>query len=174
MNRIDLKSTDSTNLYAKKIAKKTNSNTVIISEEQTTGYGTKNRFWYSDKDSIICSFLIFPKETTKIGINFSYDIGLLVSKTLNESLNINTNVKEPNDIYLNGKKVCGILVETEYLKNTLKYIIIGIGINVNQTKFPNELENIATSLFISSGKKSNKEKIINNLITVIENLMLNE
>lgn len=169
MNRINLKSINSTNLYAKKMAKLTNENTIIVSEEQTDGYGTKGSSWYSDKDSIICSFLLFPKKNKKIDINFSYDIGLLISNALNELLNIKTYVKKPNDIYLDDKKVSGILVETEYYNNILKYIIIGIGINVNQKQIPLDLSNIATSLYISSGKKIDKNIIIDILIKTIEN-----
>jgi len=169
MERIDLKSVNSTNIYAREIAKNTNKNTVVITEEQSAGHGTKGKTWYSDKDSIICSFLIFPKNIKNIDENFSYEIGLLISNSLNKFLNIKTYVKKPNDIYLNNKKVSGILVETEYCKNILNYIIIGIGINVNQTKIPVDISNIATSIFISSGKKMDKESIINMLIKTIEN-----
>ena len=169
MKKIELKSINSTNIYAREMAKSTNINTIIISEEQTAGYGTKGKLWYSDKESIICSFLIFPKNIKRIDINFSYDIGLLVSNSLNELLNIKTYVKKPNDIYLDGKKVSGILVETEYCQNVLNYIIIGIGINVNQLKLPVEISSIATSLRISIGRKIDKNSIINMLIKTIEN-----
>ena len=94
---------------------------------------------------------------------------MLISNSLNELLNIKTYVKEPNDIYLDNKKLSGILVETEYCKNVLNYIIIGIGINVNQTKFPLDISDIATSLYISSGKKIDKNIIIDILIKTIEN-----
>ena len=170
MKIIKLNSINSTNIYARKIAKSINENTIIISKEQTNGQGTKGKTWYSDKDSIICSFLIFPKKTKKIDINFSYDIGLSISNSLNELLNIKTYVKKPNDIYLDNKKVSGILVETEYYKNILNYIIIGIGINVNQTKFPIDISDIATSLLISCGKKVDKKTIIDMLIKTIENM----
>ena len=168
MERIELNNINSTNIYAREIAKNNNKNTIIISEEQTAGRGTKGKSWYSDKDSIICSFLIFPKNIKNININFSYDIGLLISNSLNKLLNIKTYIKEPNDIYLDNKKLSGILVETEYCKNILNYIIIGIGINVNQTKFPQDISDIATSLYISSGKKNDKNNIIDMLIKTIE------
>ena len=71
-------------------------------------------------------------------------------------------------LYLDNKKLSGILVETEYCKNILNYIIIGIGINVNQTKFPLDISDIATSLYISSGKKNDKNNIIDMLIKTIE------
>ena len=170
MKIIKLNSVNSTNIYAREVAKNINENTIIISEEQTDGHGTKGKTWYSDKDSIICSFLIYPKNIKKIDINFSYDIGLSISNSLNELLNIKTYVKKPNDIYLDNKKVCGILVETEYCKSILNYIIIGIGININQTKFPPDISDIATSLFISSGKKVDKNNIIDTLIKTIENM----
>jgi len=169
MERIELNSISSTNKYAREIAKNINKNTIIISEEQTAGRGTKGKSWYSDKDSIICSFLIFPKNIKNIDTNFSYDIGLLISNALNELLNIKTYVKEPNDIYLDNKKLSGILIETEYSENILKYIIIGIGINVNQKEFPLDISNVAISLYISNGKIIDKNSIIDMLIRTIEN-----
>ena len=167
MNRIDLKSIDSTNLYAKEIAKNTNDNTVIISEEQTAGYGTKGATWYSDKDSIICSFLIKNSEKT-IPTDYSYRIGIIVSNIINKICNVDTYVKKPNDIYLNGKKLGGILIETQYLAKRLDYLIIGIGLNVNQDKMPKDIENIATSICIETGRKYSKEDIISGLIKEIE------
>lgn len=167
MNRIELKSINSSNLYAKEIAKNTNDNTVIISEEQTAGYGTKGATWYSDRDSIICSFLIKNSDKT-IPLDYSYRIGIIVSNIINTVCNVDTYVKKPNDIYLNKKKLGGILIETRYLSKKLDYLIIGIGLNVNQESMPDNIKDIATSLFIETKKKYNKEDIISGLINKIE------
>lgn len=172
MKIIELKSIDSTNKFAMEIAKNTSENTVIIAEKQTNGYGTKKQPWYSDGDSIICSFLIFPKNIKNIDMEFSYKVGKVISESINELLNLKTVVKRPNDIYLENKKMSGILVETEYFKNALKYIIIGVGINVNQEEFPPEISDIATSIYISTGEKREKKLIITELIKRIEDMNL--
>ena len=167
MNRIDLKSIDSTNLYSKKIAKSISNNTVIISEEQTAGYGTKGTTWFSDKDSIICSFIIKNRKKT-IPLDYSYKIGIIVSKVINRICNVDTYIKRPNDIYLNGKKLGGILIETQYVENKLDYIVIGIGLNVNQEVLQRDISDIATSIYIETRRKYNKEDIISGLIKEIE------
>ena len=167
MNKIVLKEVDSTNLYAKKIANYISENAIIISNNQTSGYGTKGSIWYSDKDSIICSFLIKNSEKT-IPIDYSYRIGIIVSNIINKICNVDTYVKKPNDIYLNRKKLGGILIETQYLAKRLDYLIIGIGLNVNQDKMPKDIENIATSICIETRRKYNKEDIINGLIKEVE------
>ena len=167
MNRIELKSINSTNLYAKESANNTNADTIIISEEQTAGYGTKGTSWYSDKDSIICSFLI-KNRSKPIPLDYSYRIGIIVSNVINKICDVNTYVKKPNDVYLNGKKLGGILIETRYLSKKLDYAIIGIGLNVNQESMPKDINNIATSIYIETERKYNKEEIISGLIKEIE------
>ena len=70
-----------------------------------------------------------------------------IQKIMEQKYNIKLTIKEPNDLMLNGKKICGILTESNTIGNKINYVIISIGFNVNEDKFPNELENIATSLY---------------------------
>lgn len=167
MEIIKIESVDSTNTYAKQIADEVKNNVAIITNKQTNGYGTNNRKWYSDEDSIICSFLI-KSETLTIPLDYSYQIGCLVSNVINRICNIKTYIKKPNDIYFNGKKLGGILIETKYLSERLDYVVIGIGININQEILPDDIRDIATSLSIETKKKYNKEEIISGLIKEIE------
>lgn len=172
MNKIILESVNSTNTYAKENSKKIKENIVIVAKEQKNGYGTNNRIWFSSKDSIICSFFIKNIKKT-ITSEYSYEVGNEISKMINNLFNINTYIKKPNDIFYNNKKIGGILIETKYNLNNLEYIIIGIGLNINQEKFPLELKNIATSLFIETKIKFDKEKIIKELIKVINKKIIN-
>lgn len=167
MVKINIESIDSTNTYAKEIAKKIKKSAIIVADKQLSGYGTNNRKWYSDINSIICSFVI-KKSNKNIPLDYSYKIGKIVSNTINIICNIDTYVKKPNDICFNGKKLGGILIETQYSLKKLEYVIIGIGINVNQKLLPNDIRKIATSLFIETEKQYNKEDIINGLIKEIE------
>lgn len=167
MKIIRIDSVNSTNTYAKKIADKIKENVVIIANKQTDGYGTNNRKWYSDENSIICSFLIKDKKKT-IPLDYSLKIAVIVSKVINEICNVNSYIKEPNDVYLNNKKLGGILIETRYLSNKLDYVIIGIGLNINQESLQNEIKDIATSLSIETQKKYDKEEIISGLIKEFE------
>ena len=72
---------------------------------------------------------------------------------------------------LNNKKICGILTETNIIGNKINYLIISIGFNVNETDFPKELEDIATSLKKETGKEFNKEEIIQRFIKALENII---
>lgn len=173
MNIIKLECVDSTNTYAKLNANQIKENTVIIADKQTNGYGTNNRKWYSDNDSIILSFFIRTNKKS-IPYDYSYKIGFLVSNLLNRICNVKTYIKKPNDIYLNNKKLGGILIETEYLLNELKFIIIGIGLNINQKEMPNDINSISTSLYIETNNYFNKDDIINKLIKEIECEVTNE
>ena len=166
MKIIRIDSVDSTNLYAKRISNEIEENVLIIANDQTKGYGTKNRKWYSNKDSIICSFLL--KNKKNIPLDYSYRIGTIISNVINKICNVNTYVKKPNDIYLNNKKIGGILIETQYLLNNINFTIIGIGLNINQKEFPDDIANIATSLFMETKNIYDKEEIINGLIKEIE------
>ena len=79
---------------------------------------------------------------------------------LKEKYQIITNIKEPNDIILNEKKLCGILTETKVINEKIKALVIGIGINTNQTEFVKEIENIATSIKKETGKVIKTEEFI--------------
>ena len=167
MKIIRLDSVNSTNTYAKEIVDEIKEDVVIIANKQTDGYGTNNRKWYSDENSIICSFLIKNKKKT-IPLDYSFKIAVIVSKVINEICNVNSYIKEPNDVYLNNKKLGGILIETRYLSNKLDYVIIGIGLNINQVSLQNEIKDKATSLSIETQKKYDKEEIISGLIKEFE------
>ena len=72
---------------------------------------------------------------------------------------------------LNNKKICGILTETNIIGDKINYLIISIGFNVNELQFPEEIENIATSLKKETGKEFDKEEIVQKIITSLENII---
>jgi len=166
MKRINIQTVDSTNKFAKEILCDIKENTIVVANNQTKGCGTNNRKWYSDEDSIICSFII--KNKKRIRPDYSYKIGIIVSNVINNLYKIDTYVNKPNDIYFNGKKIGGILIETQYFLDKLDHVIIGIGLNINQNVLPNEIKTTATSLSIETGDKYNKEDIIRGLMKEID------
>ena len=141
-----LESVDSTNDYAKKKAKELVDGSVIISLEQVKGKGRRGRSFHSGKgDGIYLSIILKPGfEPTKAPFITSIAGAALVN-TFNK-FNIQTKVKWPNDVLINGKKVAGILTEMSADMEFIEYIVLGVGINVSGLEFPNELKNIATSL----------------------------
>ncbi len=116
---------------------------VVIAEEQLRGRGRWGRTWISPKGGLWFSVLLRPKVALPQQISIA--ASLSVAEVLNDLLKIPTYLKWPNDVVIQGKKVCGVLVESKYGKYGVEYIVLGIGINVNN-EIPQELREHATSL----------------------------
>jgi BirA family biotin operon repressor/biotin-[acetyl-CoA-carboxylase] ligase len=161
--------TSSTNDIARRYAQdKINDGLVIFAEEQTAGRGRANNKWYSNRsESILCSIvLIGSKLNAEL---FSLTCAVAVAEAVGQSTKAQAKIKWPNDILLNGKKVAGILLESQIDGGSNIYII-GIGINCHQTKdsFPRELQAIATSIDIESGSVTDRVSLAKRLLTSLE------
>ena len=160
------KTIDSTN----NIAKKTDctEGTVFIAETQTQGRGRLGRNWTSEKNSgIYMSIVLTPKIPYEHISRITLVTGLAVCDVLTEIYKLPFKIKWPNDIVIEGKKVCGILVEGIIDIDNVK-VINGIGINVNNKNFIDDLKNKATSLYILTKKKNDRTKILNRFFEVFE------
>ena len=135
-------------------------NKLIISKVQKRGHGRKNNEWLSEKGGLYFSFSVEPIEYIYfLPILTSYSIGKVLKK-----LNFNSvKIKIPNDVYLNTKKVCGVISESYFKGDKLLGEGIGVGLNVNQNidDFPNEYLDRLTSLFIESKKLFFLDNIVN-------------
>lgn len=160
--RIDYYETlDSTHLLAKRLNKNEIENgMIILSESQTAGIGTHERKWYTDKKKNLSFNIILTPNCKMDKISkLTLKIAECIQNTL-EEYSIKTSIKKPNDIILNGKKLAGILTESTARGDIIKVIYIGIGININQVKFPGTLSNLATSLKLEFGKSFNRAEIL--------------
>ncbi len=164
-------SIDSTNSYAKKEANKLKDGTVILSEEQLLGRGRRGRSWSSPKGTgIWMSLVLKPNIPPTEGVKMTQIAAAAVCKAIRELTGLNALIKWPNDIVINGKKICGILTEMAGELNEVNYIIVGIGINVNTDGFACELKEKATSLFIEGGKKIDRRELVVNILKNFEAL----
>lgn len=146
-----LETVDSTNKYIEKYIKG-GENAVVCAAEQSGGMGTKGRSFCSEKGGLYVSRLVFfenlnAKDCYKININAA----MAVVKTL-LAYGIKSQIKWPNDILVNGKKICGILIKNTISGNKIAYSVIGTGINVNN-ELPDELKETATSMKKILGKE---------------------
>jgi len=150
---------DSTNLYIKNNYKELDEYTVIDADTQTNGRGRLGRSWLGTKDNLYFSILVKPNKSD-IAI-----ISLLVGASIHEALKeyINTSIKWPNDLLINDKKVCGILLES-VISDKVEALIIGVGINVNQLVFEEVIKNKATSLKNELGFDIEKKELLNKII----------
>jgi biotin-[acetyl-CoA-carboxylase] ligase BirA-like protein len=163
MKHIHFKEIDSTNSYLKKHYKELEHMTVVSADYQTKGRGQRDHVWYGDEDSLMFSILL------KEGINDMdiKEMPFLAAKWLKDALSEHSQditIKHPNDLMIHGKKVAGILVESIIMGDEVLAIVIGFGINVNQKKFPPELEGIATSLYIDTKDNKNINNLFNEII----------
>lgn len=121
--------------------------TVIIADTQTDAIGTHGRTWYTEKNNNIAfSFVLFPNCDIDKLSNFTYEIAEIWKEIFENLYGIKLNIKLPNDLMINGKKVGGILTETKLQGNIVKCIVIGIGINTNAKELSSEIKDIATSI----------------------------
>ncbi len=144
--------------------------TIVIADYQTDGIGTNDRVWLSEKgENITFSFVIYPRCKVNELEEITIDIAKCMIEAIHEISGNRLEIKEPNDIVYNGKKMGGILTQIVTIGENIKYLLIGIGINVNQIDFPDELKNIATSLKKEFGKEFSREEIIAKFCNKFEN-----
>lgn len=144
------KSLPSTQDKAKEFSRKGLSNIVIIADEQTKGRGRFKRKWYSGKGGLWMSILLKPKKTDNAQY-LTFAAAISVVNSIKKIANLKTNIKWPNDVHCKGKKLCGILTEGIFGKDN--YVAVGIGLNINQPGFPDEIKDTAISLKIIKHKE---------------------
>ena len=145
--------------------------TVIIADEQTGGRGRLKRGWLTPRGNIAVSIILYPSPTYLPSLIML--ASLAVVHSIEAATGLKSQIKWPNDVLINGKKVCGILIESDVQGNTVNYTIIGIGINVNLrlADFP-EIQPIATSLSNELGREVSRLSVIRHLFVEIERLYL--
>jgi len=156
----------STNALAKKI-KTPKPWLVLLAEKQSLGYGRKGSAWFSPKGGLYFS-IILPKSKIEDLQTLTILAAFIVAKVIKENFNLEPFIKLPNDVWVNGKKIAGILTENVVGKE-VKLSVMGIGLNTNIEKFPRNLENTATSLKIELGREVNNEKILKQIVGELKN-----
>lgn len=163
----------STHKYAKKIASdKKNNGKVIIAEMQTDGIGTNGRKWYTGEGkNIALTIILTPKCNANALEGLTVDIASVLKKTIKELYNVELTIKKPNDLMLNSKKVSGILTEINTCDGKINYLLISIGMNVNEENFEEEIIDISTSLKKEYQKDFSREDIIANFLINLEDIL---
>jgi len=162
--------TDSTNRVAMELAQFGEAEgAVILAEEQTAGRGRAGRSWHSEKASgIYTTILLRPKISPVQAPLLTMMAGLSARSAIQAQTGLDVDLKWPNDLILNGKKLGGILTEMYADTTMVRFIIVGIGLNVNQEKFPGELAATATSLRVETGKTQSRMELLARLLREFE------
>jgi len=126
---------------------------VFLAEEQLAGRGRGAHTWHSARSSgIYCSVILRPAMPPSDALIFSLAAGLAVRAAVREiAPQLQVDLKWPNDALIGGRKFCGILTEMNAEATRVRHLVVGIGINANQVKFPAELREVATSLRMETG-----------------------
>lgn len=145
--------------------------TVVVAEEQTKGRGRMNRPWNSKKsDGIYFSLILKPKISIQEAPQLTLLAAVGIVRAIKKVTDIDCHIKWPNDVLLNGRKLVGILTELQAEADQIHSVIIGVGINVNQKRFPKELEKIATSLYLQTNKKIERVQVLQAVLEELEEL----
>lgn len=154
--------TDSTNTQAKSLGEGDAPNgTLVVAGKQESGRGRRGRSFESPAGTgIFMTLLLRPEIEPQNASMLTLVSALAVAKGIEHMVDFPVQIKWPNDIVINGKKVCGILTEMSAQMDYVNYIVIGIGINVGNEEFPEEIKDVATSIYLESGKHVNRAMLI--------------
>ncbi|MCK5826438.1 MAG: biotin--[acetyl-CoA-carboxylase] ligase [Desulfuromusa sp.] len=153
---VSLTETDSTNIQARRIAEEgAIEGTVVVADQQNSGRGRLGRSWESPSGvNLYCSILLRPKIPVQQAPQLTFLSAVAVVETLEDVCHLSAEVKWPNDILVNGAKICGLLNEMNAETEQIHFVILGVGVNLNMTasQFPDGLNYPATSALLETGK----------------------
>lgn len=162
---------DSTNTKAQELAEKGYpSGTLVVADKQESGKGRRGRSWVSPSGTgIFMTLMIKPDINPNNASMLTLVAALAVAKAITSVTDEEAMIKWPNDIVVNGKKVCGILTEMNAQFDYINHIVVGIGINVHNESFPEEISQMASSLMIEAGgKRFHRAQIIAETMSYFE------
>ncbi|HNX28115.1 MAG TPA: biotin--[acetyl-CoA-carboxylase] ligase [Syntrophomonadaceae bacterium] len=164
--------TDSTNKRARALANDGYpEGTVIVAEEQTDGRGRRGRSWYSPSNQgIYMSIILRPAFPLRQISRLSLLAGVASAEALKDELGLQPSIKWPNDILINGRKITGILSEAVTDMDSIEYIVLGIGININNLpqEFPEDFRTPPTSVLAENGQPGSRVKLLRKLLLSLE------
>lgn len=135
--------------------------TIVTADMQTAGKGRRGRSWESTAGtSLLFSLLLRPRLEPDTAPQITLLMAMAVTKAVRQLTGLDAYIKWPNDVVINGKKVCGILTEMQLKDGGIDFVVVGTGVNVNQTSIPVELESSATSLLLEQKRLLALEKTV--------------
>jgi len=139
--------------------------TVIVAETQTAGIGRHGHSWHSESDGGLYFSIILRLALASDALPvLTMALGLAAQRAVDDLAGVACDLRWPNDLLLNEKKLAGILVQAADASTAAGVLIAGIGVNVNQTEFPPEVRSIATSLRLETGREHSKEVLLDRIV----------
>lgn len=166
--------TDSTNQLAFRAAEEgAEDGTVVLADFQTGGKGRLGRRWESPPGvNVYCSVILRPPILPLNAPQLTFLSAVVVARTIEESTSLSPRIKWPNDILINGRKVAGLLNEMSAETDTIHWLVLGIGVNINMSReqFPDDLRYPATSLLLENGSPVSRVTFTRSLISLLDAL----
>jgi len=163
---------DSTNTKAKELAEEGHpSGTLVVADRQTAGKGRRGRSWESPSGiGIFMTLMLKPAINPNNASMLTLVAAMATTRAIRRVTGVPAMIKWPNDIVMNGKKVCGILTEMSAQFDYINHIVIGIGINVHNEEFPEEIAQTASSLYLESGQHIHRASLIEAFLEEFEDV----
>lgn len=160
----------STNLQAKLAAEEgASQGTLIVADMQTAGRGRRGKGWSSPRGvNVYFTLLLKPDYDTDLTSMVTLVMGLAVAEGIRRTCGVRAEIKWPNDVVADGKKICGILAEMSVEREYIHYVVIGVGINVGKQEFPPEIAQSATSLWQECGRSVSRSQLTANVMQAFE------
>lgn len=163
----------STNTVAMQLARAgVSDQTIVLSRRQSSGQGRLGRQWTCPAgQGLMMSLILRPEMEWQLIPQLTLLCGVVVAETIREVTGCEAGIKWPNDVVLKGKKVCGILAQSNYSSQGLRHVVLGFGLNVNQNEehFPLEYRETSTSLGLELGQRVSRWQLLRQFIFVWEN-----
>jgi BirA family biotin operon repressor/biotin-[acetyl-CoA-carboxylase] ligase len=164
---------DSTNAYALRLIREDQAphGTVVIAEAQSAGKGRRGRAWSSEPGTgLYMTIVLRPDISCTQAPVLTLGVAVAAHDAIERATGLEVDVKWPNDLLVGGRKVCGVLSELEAELDQVRSIVVGVGINVNQERFPPDIRNIATSLRIETGAPQSRIEILAGFLAALETM----
>ena len=143
--------------------------TVVVAAEQTAGRGRLGRRWESERGAgLYCSLVLRPAGPAAEAPVVTLALGLAAARAIEQVSGVACDLRWPNDVLIGGRKCCGILVEMSADGDLVRHVVAGIGVNVNQTRFPEEVAETATSLRMQTGREWAVETLLEALLQEVD------
>jgi BirA family biotin operon repressor/biotin-[acetyl-CoA-carboxylase] ligase len=159
----------STNIAAKEIAAcGAPDGTIVASAYQSAGTGRLRRAWISPPGrSLLFSMILRPRVDARLISQLTMLCGVALSETIRETTSCEAGVKWPNDVLMRGRKVSGILAQGSLRGDAARYVVLGVGLNVNQTEdeLPSECRDVSTSLRLETGRRVSRIAVLRRFVS---------
>ena len=165
--------TDSTNRQARMLAKDgAKHGTLVIADTQSAGRGRRGRGWISPAgEGVFMSLIVRPDVHPSRVAKMSLTLALAVSRAIRRETGLDARIKWPNDIVIRGRKICGLLLEMDATAEKVESIVAGVGINVHQKAFDEEIAHTASSLDLMAGRRVSRSAIVRAFLKEFEQAM---